>query len=54
MNNKCNKGKPADDKKQAEKNAAQKCLNVLSKEIKEAKVVYEAARDEKRAANLSE
>jgi len=55
------KGKPAPDKKTAEANAAQKALNVLSKEIKEAKAAHdvvkkekEQAWEEKKAAKIAE
>lgn len=42
------KGKPAENKKTAEANAAQKCLNVLQKEIKVALKAKEERDEEKR------
>jgi len=43
-------GKPAADKKSAEANAAKKALNVLSKEIKEAKAAHDVVKKEKEQA----
>merc|ERR1719265_2710394 len=44
------KGKPAANKKEAEANAARKALNVLSKEIKEAKTAHDKVKKEKEQA----
>merc|ERR1712151_533033 len=43
------KGKPADNKKTAQANAARKALGVLSKQIKEAKKAHEEKQKQKRA-----
>merc|ERR1740117_443407 len=40
-------GKPASSEKEAQANAAKKALNVLSKEIKEAKAAHEVVKKEK-------
>merc|ERR1712178_603782 len=48
------KGKPADNKKDAEKYAAQKALNVLGKEIKEARKAKDEIDAEKRKAKAAE
>jgi len=48
------RGKPADNKKEAERNAAQKALNVLSKEIKVARAAHAAAKAEKEKARKEE
>merc|ERR1719491_2512713 len=44
------KGKPAANAKEAQANAAQKALNVLSKEIKEAKAAHDVVKKEKEQA----
>ena len=44
------RGKPADNKKAAQANAAQKALNVLSKEIKVTRAAHAAAKAEKEKA----
>jgi len=47
------KGKPGLTKRDAQVNAAQKALNVLSKEIKEATTAHEAVQEEKRKARAA-
>jgi len=48
------KGKPAQDKKSAQQNAARKAVNMLGKEIKEAKKVHDAEKAEKEKARKEE